>query len=58
MVYNISEKTATVDLSAETVNDHSADEMELGGVLVTTHDQVKLENGQLSLPPYSVAILK
>lgn len=48
IVFNISKDTQTVEIS----------EMELAGMLVTGTESVTFVDGTLTLPPYSVAVLK
>ena len=55
LAFNISEAPQSVDLSGLTVSGGSP---ELGGVLVSTAEEPALEDGTLSLPMYSVAVLK
>ena len=55
LAFNISETPQSVDLSGLTVSGGSP---ELGGVLVSTAEEPALEDGMLSLPMYSVAVLK
>ena len=55
LAFNISEAPQSVDLSGLTVSGGSP---ELGGVLVSTAEEPALEDGMLSLPMYSVAVLK
>ena len=55
LAFNISETPQSVDLSGLTVSGGSP---ELGGVLVSTAEEPALEDGTLSLPMYSVAVLK
>lgn len=59
LLFNLSEQTKTVDMSALEAADGTAEAKKLGGVLVTTEDEVtQNEDGTLSLPPYSAVILK
>lgn len=55
LAFNISEAAQSVDLSGVTV---SGGDPEIGGVLVTSAEEPVLEDGMLSLPMYSVAVLK
>lgn len=55
LAFNISETPQSVDLSGLTVSGGSP---ELGGVLVSTAEEPALKDGTLSLPMYSVAVLK
>lgn len=55
LVYNFSDAQQEVDLSTVTISDLPA---ELGGVLLTGDQEIKLENNKLTLPPYSMALLK
>lgn len=55
LAFNISETPQSVDLSGLTVSGGSP---ELGGVLVSTAEEPTLKDGMLSLPMYSVAVLK
>ena len=54
LVFNISETPQSVDLSGTEVSGGSP---AIGGVLVTTAEEPALEDGFLSLPMYSVAVL-
>lgn len=55
LAFNISETPQSVDISGLTVSGGSP---ELGGVLVSTAEEPSLKDGTLSLPMYSVAVLK
>ena len=55
LVFNISETPQSVDLTGVTV---SGGAPAIGGVLVTTAEEPGLEDGTLSLPMYSVAVLR
>lgn len=55
LVFNLSNAQQEVDLSTVTISDLSA---ELGGVLLTGDQEIKLENNKLILPAYSMALLK
>ncbi len=55
LAFNISETPQRVDLSGLTVSGGSP---ELGGVLVSTAEEPALKDETLSLPMYSVAVLK
>ena len=55
LVFNISETPQSVDLSGTEV---SGSPPAIGGVLVTTAEEPALEDGTLSLPMYSVVVLK
>ena len=58
LLYNISENTETVDLSAFQLNGQSAESARIGGVLLTGTEPINLDGSNLTLPPYSVVILK
>ena len=55
LVFNLSNAQQEVDLSTVTI---SALPAELGGVLLTGDQEIKLENNKLILPAYSMALLK
>ena len=55
LVFNISETPQSVDLTGVTV---SGGAPAIGGVLVTTTEEPGLEDGTLSLPMYSVVVLR
>ena len=55
LVFNLSNEKQEVDLSTVTISDLPA---ELGGVLLTGDQEIKLENNKLILPAYSMALLK
>lgn len=55
LVFNLSNTQQEVDLSTVTISDLPA---ELGGVLLTGDQEIKLENNKLILPAYSMALLK
>lgn len=55
LVFNLSNALQEVDLSTVTISDLPA---ELGGVLLTGDQEIKLENNKLILPAYSMALLK
>lgn len=55
LVFNLSNEQQEVDLSTVTISDLPA---ELGGVLLTGDQEIKLENNKLILPAYSMALLK
>lgn len=54
-IFNLSDQPQTVDVSQVKISDLPA---ELGGVLLTNDGEITLNEGQLSLPPYSMALLK
>lgn len=58
LIYNISAESSTVDLSGVTVNGNSGEALTLGGVLLTGTEGVDLSGGTLTMPAYSVAVLK
>lgn len=51
LAFNTSSEMQTLDISGLGAS-------ELGGMLITTPEAVTLENGTITLPPYSVAVLK
>lgn len=55
LVYNLSNTQQEVDLSTVTISGLPA---ELGGVLLTGDQEIQLENNKLTLPAYSMALLK
>lgn len=54
-VFNLSDQPQTVDVSTVKISDLPA---ELGGALLTDDGEITLRDNQLSLPPYSMALLK
>ena len=54
LIFNIAETGNTVDLSGITLSS----EPEIGGMLLTTNEAAVLDGDSLSMPPYSVVILK
>lgn len=55
LVFNLSDKEAQLDTTPIKISGLPA---ELGGVLLSSTDEIKLENNSLTLPPYSMALLK
>lgn len=58
IAFNLSENAETVDLGGEEINGQKAGKMSLGGEVTTTGEEVDFSDGILSLPAYSVVILK
>ena len=58
LLYNISNESAVVDLAAATTMTKTADALEIGGVLLTTAEDIVLEGTQLTIPAYGVVVLK
>ena len=56
--FNISEGENTVDLSDVSLNGKEAGNIETAGMLQTTEDAVSMDGSQVTLPTYSVALLK
>ena len=55
VIVNISEEEKTVDLSSLTVSGENA---EIGGILVTTAEEPTIEEDMLTLPMFSIVIVK
>lgn len=55
LVFNLSDQPQTVDTTQITISGLPA---ELGGVLLTGNEEITKEENILSLPPYSMALLK
>lgn len=58
IVFNISENENTVDLSGVSLNGKEAGDLEVAGMLQTTEDGVTVEGSVVTLPAYSVELLK
>ena len=58
LVYNLAPESADVDLSGVTVGEKSGSELEIGGVLLTGTEEAVLQDGTLTMPGYSVVIVK
>lgn len=59
LVFNISSEDCTVSLEGLTVNGKDATEAEMTGVLITQKDtQIEMTEGSISMPVYSVLLLK
>lgn len=56
LAFNLSEEASTVDLSG--LNRTKEMELRIGGVLLTTAEQVDFSDGTLWMPPYSVVVLE
>lgn len=58
IVMNISENANTVDLSGISINGKEAGEFEVAGTLLATAEMVGVEDATLTMPAYSIEILK
>ena len=58
LAFNPSEEPVTVDLSGVTLNGTDGANLALGGMLITDVEAVTYADGTLTLPPYSVAVIK
>ena len=58
LIYNISPESSNVDLSAVSTMSKTGDALEIGGVLLTGTEDISLNGTELTLPPYSVVVLK
>lgn len=58
LVFNLSNETQTVDLSAVELSQKSGADLEIGGLLLTEAQQVTIESGKVEMPLYSVLLLK
>lgn len=58
LVYNLSAEEQTVDVSSLTVNGISGTSLAVAGELLTGTDEVKYDQGVVTLPGYSVVVLK
>lgn len=58
LIYNLSESEQAVDVSGLTLNGRTGTDLELSGELLTGNTAAELENGSLTMPAYSVVILK
>lgn len=55
LIYSLSTESKTVDLANVTSMDK---ELEIGGVLLTVAEDIKVEGTQITIPPYTVLVLK
>lgn len=58
LAFNPSEESVTVDLSGVTLNGTDGADLTLCGMLITDVEAVTYADGTLTLPPYSVAVIK
>ena len=58
IVMNISENASTVDLSSVSINGKAAGEFEVAGTLLATAELVGIDGSTLSMPAFSIEILK
>lgn len=58
IIYNLSETQQSVDLSGITVNETAGISLEIKGVLLTGQEPAALSGGKLTLPSYSVVVIK
>lgn len=58
LAYNLAPESASVDLSGVTVGEKSGSDLAVGGVLLTDTEEAVLQNGTLTMPGYSVVIVK
>ena len=58
LVYNLAPESADVDLSGVTVGEKSGSDLEIGGVLLTDAKEAAFSDGTLTMPGYSVVIVK
>lgn len=58
IAFNLSENAETVDFGEMEINGQKAGKISLGGELTTTGEEAGLSDGIVSLPAYSVVILK
>lgn len=58
IVMNISENVQTADLSNVSINGKEAGDLEAGGTLLVTEEMVELKDAVLTMPAYSIEILK
>ena len=58
LVYNLAPESADVDLSGVTVGEKSGSDLEIGGVLLTDAKEAAFSDGILTMPGYSVVIVK
>lgn len=58
LIYNLSERAQTVDVSGLTLNGKAGVEANLAGMLLTGNKAAELEEGTLTLPEYSVVLLQ
>lgn len=58
LVYNLAPESVEVDLSGVTAGEKSGSDLEVGGVLLTGTEEAVLQDGTLTMPGYSVVIVK
>lgn len=58
IIFNISENENTVDLSGVSLNGKEAGNIEVAGTLQTTEDEVSVDGSKITLPTYSVELIK
>ena len=58
LVYNLAPESADVDLSGVTAGEKSGGDLAVGGVLLTGTEEAVLQDGTLTMPGYSVVIVK
>jgi len=58
LVYNLAPESVEVDLSGVTAGEKSGSDLEVGGVLLTGTEEAALQDGTLTMPGYSVVIVK
>lgn len=58
LVYNLASESVTVDLSSVTFGEKGGSDLEVGGVLLTDREEATFQNGTLTVPGYSVVIMK
>lgn len=58
LVYNLAPESTVIDLSGVTVSEKSGNSLGIGGVLLTGTEEAVLRNGALTVPGYSVVMVK
>jgi glycosidase len=58
ILVNTSDQTKSIDLSGVSVNGKTADDMEIAGTLLTGTDMATVSEHSVSMPAYSICILK
>lgn len=58
LVYNISNQSNVIDLSAVTSMAKAGTELEIGGVLLSGAEDIQINGTEITLPPYTVVVFK
>ena len=58
LVFNIANKSSVIDLSAVTSMAKSGAELEIGGALLSSAEDIQINGTEITLPPYTVVVFK